>query len=185
MADETRRARDLALMDAIDAYSREQLEIEVWRVVRDGRDPLQGGPSLSRWCNGTFEVLYTALDKNGAIAEIHSLLSLQPVFPSKVKWHVYKLRVSTQQALRLADMKSLAGLGVDVSRYSDRRYDRTQEIADVANFLGFDGVVVPSARWDCSNLVLFTDRLAPDQIEIVSDAENPIDWDAWRKEHRK
>jgi hypothetical protein len=34
--------------------------------------------------------------------------------------------------------------------------DRTQEIADSAYFLGFDGLIAPGARWACLNLVLFT-----------------------------
>ena len=74
MSEPPRRARDLQLLDAIDAFTREPLDAEVWRVVADGRDPVLGSPSLSRWCDGTFDVLYTSLERDGAIAEIHALL---------------------------------------------------------------------------------------------------------------
>ena len=184
MSDEARRARDLALLDAIDAFKREPFAAAVWRVVREGRDPVLGAPSRSRWCNGSFDVLYSSLERDGAIAEVHWLLSQQPVFPSKVRWSAYQIKVSATQTLRLADLPTLGRLGVDVARYRERVYERTQEIADAAYFLGFDGLVAPNARWPCANLVLFTDRLATEQIEIGGGPAEAIDWDVWRKRAR-
>jgi hypothetical protein len=180
-----REARDLQLLDAVDAFGREAVDGTVWRVVREGGDPLSGRPSLSRWCNGTFDVLYTSLERDGALAEIHALLSLQPVFPSRIRWFAHELRVSSAQTLRLADLASLARLGVNTDHYSDRDYSRTQPIADAAFFLGFDGLLAPSARWRCSNLVLFTDRIAPHQIEVASSESLPIAWDEWRKRTKR
>ena len=145
---------------------------------------MQGSPSRSRWSNGTFDVLYTAFERDGAIAEIHALLALQPVFPSKDRWFVHTLQVSTASALRLADLAALGALGVDTGRYGERDYSRTQEIADAAYFLGFDGLVVPSARWKCSNLVLFTDRIAPEKIEVVG-SEEQVAWAEWRRTQRR
>lgn len=185
MTGDRRRARDLELLDAIDAFRREALDAEVWRVVRAGRDPALGSPSRSRWCNGSFDVLYTSLEQDGAIAEIHALLSLQPVFPSKDRWFASKLKVRAAQTLRFADFAILAKLGVDAARYRERDYGRTQEIADAAFFLGFDGLVAPSARWTCLNLVLFTDRIPPDRIEVVETSQLPVSWESWRKRPRR
>lgn len=179
-----RRARDLDLLDLVDAFAREPFDGRVWRVVRDGRDPMIGAPSLSRWCNGGFDILYTSLERNGAIAEIHALLSLQPVFPSKPKWFCSELRVRAARTLRIADLGALQKLGVDTAAYRERRYERTQEIADAAYFFDFDGLIAPSARWDCANLMLFTGKLAPDDIEIVASAPEAIDWRAWRASRR-
>jgi len=74
----------------------------------------------------------------------------------------------------------LAGLGVDIDRYRSREYGRTQEIADAALFLGFSGLVVPSARWDCPNLVVFTEKIEPGQLTLVG-SPNRVDWDVWRE----
>ena len=175
MAADLRKARDLALLDAIDALPREPFEGRVWRVVREGRDPVLGGPSQSRWCTGEFDVLYTSLDRDGAIAEIHALLSLQPVFPSKMRWECHALEVKTLKTLRLADLPTLEKLGVDASAYRQRRYEQTQNIADAAFFLGFDAVAAPSARWNCHNLMLFTDRLVPGDIELTSERAAQVD----------
>src|SRR5262249_21307951 len=163
--EQSRRARDFQLLDLLDEFARGAVDAEVWRLVRAGRDPTLGSSSQSRWCNGAFDVLYTSFARDGAIAEIYSLLSLQPVFPSKISWSVNKLKITAFQTLSLADLGVLAKLGVNTDRYRDREYQRTQEIADAAHFLGFDGLIAPSARWECSNLVLFTDRIAPNQIQ--------------------
>jgi hypothetical protein len=176
--------RDPDLLDALDALPREPLSGNVWRVVREARDPLQGVPSHSRWCDGGFDVLYTSLERDGAIAEIHAFLCAQPIFPSRPVWRCHGLRVATRRTLRLADLAALARLGVDLSTWKDRRYGRTQEIADAAHFLDFDGLIAPSARWDCRNLMLFTGRLAPDDIVAANSDGEVIDWGEWRKEMR-
>jgi RES domain-containing protein len=153
-------------------------------VVREGRDPLEGGRSASRWCNGTFDVLYTSLQRDGAIAEIEALLSLQPVFPSRIAFQVHRVSISVQQSLHLTDLPSLAKLGVDVDRYREREYAQTQRIADAAYFLGFDGLLVPSARWACTNAFLFTERIAPACLALEETEANSIDWQDWRRRNR-
>jgi RES domain-containing protein len=177
-----RKARDLALLDALDACPREDFEGIAWRIVRDGRDPLLGSPSGARWDPGTFDVLYTALSREGAMAEIHFHLSRQPVFPSKVRFHLYELSVRAERLLRLPDMGALEQLGIEGDKYAELLYARTQEIGDAAQFLGFSGMIVPSARWSGLNLMLFTDRLEPAALSVRSD--EAIDWTAWRRAQR-
>ena len=116
------------------------------------------------------------MERDGAIAEIHALLSLQPVFPFDMRWDCYELKVRSPKTLRIADLPALEKLGVDTARYEERRYDRTQSLADAAFFLGFDGLIAPSARWACRNLMLFTSRLALTDVELASDAGVEIDW---------
>jgi len=181
VAPDIRKARDLSLLDSIDALDREAVSLNAWRVVRFGRDPLQGSPSRSRWCNETFDALYSSLERDGAIAEVFSLLNSQPVFPSKIEARVHLVSVNLTKILRLDGPGSLAALGVDISRFKERDYLRTQAIADAAHFLDFEGLIVPSARWNCSNLVIFSDRIAPDAISHKGSEPDPIDWAAWRR----
>jgi RES domain-containing protein len=176
--------RDLALLDLIDAFSREAFTTEVWRICRDGRDPIQGAASRSRWCNGDFDVLYTSFERDGALAEIHALLTLQPVFPSKVVSRVHRLSISVTRTLRLADLLTLERLGVDTSHYGTRDYTKTQAIADAAYFLDFDGIIAPSARWPCLNAMLFTERLADKAILIQHTESDPVDWATWQRARR-
>ncbi len=173
------RARDFDLLDALDALPRIAVDNTVWRVVRQARDPLLCRPSLGRWDLGHFDVLYTAFDPDGAISEMYFHLSRQPVFPTEPVFTLNEIEVSTRSTLKFADLTEFATLGVDPADYSDILYERTQEIGDAAAFLGFDGLIAPSARWDCLNLAIFCGSLSPG--DLVLTASSTIDWDDWRE----
>jgi len=90
----------------------------------------------------------------------------------------------------LADLAALAALGADTARYGilsyaerSQEYPRPQDIAEAAHFVGFDGLIVPSARFECLNVVLFSNRIPPESLEKVRD-DGAIDWDEWRQRSR-
>ncbi|KND16106.1 hypothetical protein ADZ37_24930 [Pannonibacter phragmitetus] len=182
----TRRSRDSALIDAIEALPPVQFEGTVWRVVRKGRSPVDCARSGGRWDDGTFDVLYTSQQRDGAIAEMYFHLGRgQPVFPSKVEYGVHELDVKLDNALQLVDLGALQRLGLETSRYGQLSYDRasdeyprSQDIAEAAHFLEFDGLIVPSARWDCMNVILFCDRVPPGATEIAAD-HGLVNWPGW------
>lgn len=178
-----RRARDVALLDVLDALPRVAIDQTIWRVVHRDRDPLLCHRSAGRWDLGHFDVLYTALDADGAIAEMYFHLSRQPVFPSTAPFTLNEIAVKTRSTLRFADLRALEPLGVTAEGYSSLLYARTQEIGDAAAFLGFDGLVAPSARWDGLNLVLFCDNLSPEDLKLRR--STAVDWNAWREKHGK
>lgn len=178
-----RRARDMELLDALDALDRVSINDNVWRVVRDKRDPLQGHPSAGRWDPGQFDVLYTSFEPDGAISEMHFHLSRQPVFPSKVQFYLHEIAVTTRSTLKFADLRQLEPLGVEANRYTGVLHPRTQMIGDAAAFLGFDGIIAPSARWPCLNLVIFSDQINPDDLEVKK--STLVDWAQWRQAHEK
>jgi RES domain len=182
------RARDNTLIDAIEGIAGSPYDARVWRVVRKGKDVLMPSAPGGRWDDGTFDALYTSEVADGAAAEMFFHLSRgQPVIPSKISYHLYEIRVRTQNALHLQDLAAIARLGVDIGRYgvlsyNDRQqeYPRTQEVGEAAHFIGFDALVVPSARWEAMNVVLFDDRLGPEGSEVIRD-HGPIDWNVWQK----
>ncbi len=173
-----RRARDHRLLDALGTLEPEPFEGTAWRVVRFGRPPLQGSSARGRWSPGHFDVLYTSLEPDGARAEAYFHLARQPVFPAHLRYRLYELTIKTKQTLRLASTEALFRLDVEEARYRELYYDRTQAISDAARFMGFDGLIVPNARWDCLNLVIFTDAVDLDEIEI--EERSAIDWNLWR-----
>src|SRR5712691_7442711 len=173
-----RKARDLELLDEIDKFARTVFEGQVWRVVRESRDVLQASPVGARWDPRSFDVLYTSLDREGALEEVYFHLSRQPVFPA-IPFQVHRLRVRTRKTLRLQEMQVLQKLGVDIENYVNMDYSRTQAIGDAAFFLGFDGVIVPSARSQSLNLVLFADRMEVTDTEV--EHSEAVDWRTWRR----
>ena len=174
-----RKPRDPGLLDALDVFDRVSYAGEIWRVVRDGRDPLQGSTSGGRWDPTLFDVLYTSLDPDGAVAEVHFHLSRQPVFPSKIRYGLHRIRVKTERTLRFPDLDVMVPLGVDPTRYREILYEPTQAIGDAAYFLGFDSIIAPNARWSCQNLILFTDQIQVLNLEVIESSE--VNWTKWRK----
>jgi len=174
-----RRVHDDRLLDALDELEGSAFDGTIWRVVREGRSVLDGSRGSGRWNPSDLNVLYSARKADGAIAEIYFHLSRgQPVFPSRMKHRLFELKVITDRTLMLANMADLVALGVDEAQYSHILYARTQEIAAAAAFMGFDGIISPSARYDCDNLMLFLDGFNLENIKTV--AETPIDWAEWR-----
>lgn len=187
MARPTKR-RDNQLIDAIEAIPPTPFSGNVWRVVREGRDPLDCSRSGGRWDDGSFDVLYTSLEREGALAEMYFHLKRgQPIFPTRVHYELYELALAMDATLKLLNLEDLARLGVASEgygrlSYQDKaaEYPRTQDIAEVAHFLEFDGLLVPSARWNCMNAVVFCERSPPDQREVLA-SHGLIDWTGWEK----
>ena len=187
----SRSVRDSDLLDALEAIQPEPYEGPSWRVVRESRDPLICSSAGGRWDDATFDVLYTSTARDGAIAEMHFHLSRGlPVMPSKLRYWVFELTVSLRRMLHMPSLASLMALGLDTARYGQlsyqerqQEYSRTQDIAEAAHFLEFDGLMVPSARWDCTNIVVFCDRVPPEALAVAKD-HGLINWAAWRSAER-
>jgi hypothetical protein len=171
---------DSTLIDALETRAAEAFAGPVWRVTRAGRDALYGSTAPGRWSPGDdARVLYTSLERDGALAEIGFRLSLEPVWPSRIAHEVHRIEARTGRTLRFADVAALVPLGVDPARWTGFDYTATRAIAAAAHFLEFDGLIVPSARADCANLVVFLDNLPADRRLRIEETA-PVDWAAWR-----
>ncbi len=154
---------------------------EVWRVAAQGRDPLRGSAAEGRWSTGEgADVLYTSLAREGALAEIGFRLSIEPVWPSRLRHELHRIAARTRRALRFDDVSALAPLGVEVARYGSFDYRATQAVAAAARFLEFDSLIVPSARSPALHLVVFLDQIVDSGALTVLGTET-VDWDAWRR----
>jgi hypothetical protein len=181
MGDRGRRVHDKDVLDALEAIGAQPFDGQVWRVTRSGRDPARGSAASGRWSPpGEFEVLYTSLERDGALAEIGHRLSLEPVWPSRLVHKVHKLTIHAERALRLPNLQTLQTLGVDTARYEKYDYSATQAIAAAAQFLGFDALIVPNARHRGLNLVGLLENLDPGAAVAIVPSEI-VDWSDWRR----
>jgi hypothetical protein len=183
-----RPARDSRLLDAVEALPTEVFSGTVYRVVREGRDPIQCSSVGGRWDDRTFDVLYTSTTADGATSEMYYHLSRgQPVIPSLVQYRLHELNVTLATCVWIKSLDQLGSLGLNVAvfgqlSYFERQleYPRTQEIAEAAHFHGRDGMLVSSARSEHPNVVVFCDPAGPEAIEVVRDHGN-IAWEEWRR----
>jgi hypothetical protein len=101
------------------------------------------------------------------------------VWPSRIEHEIHTIEIGTEKTLRFADVESLVRFGVDPGCYRGFDYSATQAIAAAANFLEFDGLLVPSARADCLNLAVLVEHAANRSIVVTGSV--PVDWESWRK----
>jgi hypothetical protein len=178
------RRHDRTILDALESREHEDFSGQVWRVTGRGRDPLRGSIAEGRWTPpGEFEVLYTSLERDGALSEVGFRLSLEPVWPSKLHHDLHRIEVRAHRSLRFPDVASLVPFGVEVARYTSFDYGATQAVAAAARFLEFDSLIVPSARSPAMHLVLFIDAIIESDVLTLL-ATEPVDWEAWRLNRR-
>ena len=176
---------DPELLDKLAGFRTEPFEGKVFRCTRMTLDPTAYSTWGGRWApKGDIPVLYTSMEPDGAVAELSFHLSQVTPAPSKPIM-LHTLNVSATQTLRLI-RADLSALGVDMSRFGEIGYPRTQDIGSAVAFLENDGLIVPSARWECENLILFDDGSLTTKLDPVGIAQS-VDWQAWnqRNSHGK
>jgi len=169
--------REPELLDYLAALPRNEFSGSVFRATRLGLDPLAPSTAGGRWMlqDGT-AVLYTSEQKEGALAELCFHLSMITPLPSKPVM-IHEVRVQLKNAIRLTKA-NLEELGVEGVNFLEINYQRTQLVGDAISFLGADGLLVPSARWNCWNVVIFCDNHSMNlPLELLRSEE--IEWQQW------
>jgi hypothetical protein len=169
---------DQTLLDWLARAETEPFEGLVYRATRPNLDPLIPSTNGGRWMPANMEpVLYTSLERDGALAEIVHHWSLLTPPPSKpVLVHTLKLRV--RKCLVLTPTH-LGQLGVTWPDTKSLQISRTQAIGAAGAYLGFDSIRVPSARRENDNLVIvFTNHEGGDAGPTLSGSET-VDWRSW------
>jgi RES domain-containing protein len=170
---------DADLLDRLGAFAPIAFDGVTFRATRLGLNPLTPSLAGGRWTpKDVTPILYTSLERNGALAEISFHLSQLAPRPSKPVT-VHRIRATARTAIRLL-RADLISLGVDWDQYGSIGYQRTQEIGAAVAFLECDGLIAPSARWSCENLMLFMNNHAlANRLEL--DTSETVEWVAWAR----
>ena len=147
-----------------------------------GLDPLAPSTSGGRWVPPNEKsVIYTSKEREGALAEVAFHWSQLTPFPSKPV-ALHRIRLTAEKTLRLI-LTDLEALGIDQTTYWTVNYQRTQEIGAAVAFLECDGLIVPSARWQCENFVLFLDNHSVNnELEVIR--TEITDLRIWARDHQ-
>lgn len=131
---------------------------------------------------GQTPTLYTSTQVDGALAEISFHWGQLSPAPSKPA-ALHRILLGTRKSIRLA-RTDLVALGVNWDRYTEIAYDRTQVIGAAVAHLECDGLIAPSARWRCDNVMVFiANHLGDDELATLLSTEE-VDWIAWVRAHR-
>ena len=173
---------DPELTEKLSNFSTVQFNNDVYRATAKSIiDPIAPSRNGGRWIpRNECPVLYTSCKREGALAEISFHLANHTPLPSKPV-SLHRISVSTHKTLRLINT-NLKDLGVEEEMYSTINYEKTQQIGSAVNFLGCDGLIIPSARWNCENLVIFDDHHSIESDLQLLDTE-VVNWKLWAQEN--
>ena len=174
---------DSDLLDKLSELSLIELSCDTYRATRNNLDPLAPSTNGGRWMlEGEYSVLYTSLERDGALAELTYHWGMLTPLPSKPAV-LSRISVGLKSTLHIvqADLKSL---GVDLDDANNRQceFNKMRRIGAAAAFLDIHGLIVPSVRWDCDNLIIFTDNLHESEELKLVDIEE-VDWKQWGKDN--
>jgi RES domain len=177
---------DQDLVDRLSELPTKPFKGKVFRATGVSIDPTAPSINGGRWSPAPdgdpgIYVLYTSLERDGAIAEMCAFLSELTPIPKPRPIKITRLALTTSRILRLA-RGDLTALGVDMSRYGERDYGRTQKIGAALSFLGLDGLIAPSARWPCDNLMVFMENHALTE-QLEPNGEEQVEWRSWAEQH--
>jgi RES domain-containing protein len=122
----------------------------------------------ARWNPPDVAALYGSFELDTAIAEGDHLIAVQGL-PLKTSRTVYTIGLELHNVLELTNEDVLEKLGLPpLVREAD---DPTpcQVVGGAAEWLGHDGIIVPSVRHSGQNFVIYTAKMRPTaRLEVVS-----------------
>ena len=111
----------------------------------------------ARWNAPEVPAIYTSLDRDVVIAESEHQIRAQPNRPW-AKRSIYRIAVALENVVDLTDWSVLRRLKLSPDMLQDVDLSRCQQIGSAAEHLGHDGLLVPSARVEGTNLVIYPNR---------------------------
>jgi len=127
----------------------------------------------ARWNPPEIAAMYTSLARDIAIAEADYQINLQPIRP-RARRVVYRIEVALNSVIDLSDSLSLSRLGLNEESLASIEHSGCQGIGGAVEWLEHDGLLVPSARAEGVNLVIFPNRKKPNyRFEVLDSEELP------------
>ncbi|HEV7242714.1 MAG TPA: RES family NAD+ phosphorylase [Thermoanaerobaculia bacterium] len=157
------------MLDILQTAGVSAWEGTVYRHMFGALSPAHSNTTGARWNPPPLEAIYTSCERETALAEAEYSIASQPLRP-KAKRTLYTIRVSLQNVVDLTAPGLLPLLGItdDVLSGSDQSSCRL--IGAAVNWLGYDGLLVPSARCGGgTNLVIYRQDPSIDVFEVTSE----------------
>lgn len=127
----------------------------VYRHMFGLNEPTHANTHGARWNDTGLAAIYTSCERETALTEAEYYISMQPLRP-RAKRTLYTVRVSLKNAIDLTPSHLLAQLGITDAVLASPDHSPCRMIAGAVQWLGHDGLLVPSARRrGGTNLVIY------------------------------
>lgn len=142
----------------------------VYRHMFGLNEAIHANTHGARWNDSGLAAIYTSCERETALAEADYYIGLQPVRP-RAKRTLYTIRVSLKNVIDLTAPDLLLQLGITDAVLSSPDHAPCRTIAGAVNWLGHDGLLVPSARrGGGTNLVIYQQDPSTSEFDVI-DAE--------------
>lgn len=112
----------------------------------------------ARWNPPGVDAIYASLERETALAEGEHRLQAEPIRP-RAKRTLYVLHVRLAAVIDLRDDLARHKLGLSEEDLADNDMARTAQVGGAVEWLGSDGLLVPSVRALGTNLVIYPNRM--------------------------
>lgn len=127
----------------------------VYRHMFGRNEPTHANTLGARWNDNGLAAIYTSCERETALREAEYYISLHPLRP-RAKRTLYTIRVSLKNVIDLTAPDLLSELGITDAVLASPDHAPCRTIAGAVNWLGHDGLLVPSARRrGGTNLVIY------------------------------
>lgn len=142
------------LLDVIEGFTAGPFDGEVYRHMFNDYSPSRVNVYGARWNPPEVAALYTSLQRETCLAEAEHAIAIQPLRP-RAKRTLYRVHVRLSAVVSLSTAEDLRAVGLDLDALRDDDHSRCRLVGGAVKHLGHDGLLVPSARADGVNLVIF------------------------------
>jgi RES domain-containing protein len=142
------------LLDQIALLTAAPWEGEVWRHMFGDLPPTRENSRGARWNPPDVHAIYTSLGREVAKAEGDYIVSMQPI-PVRARRVLHRMKVRLESVVDARSLEALAPLGITPDDLVDMTHRQCRLVGGAVEFLGHDGLLVPSARSSGVNLVIY------------------------------
>lgn len=171
------------IVEQLDRLSRTTFRGTTYRHLSWAYAPISGeGARVNggRWNPPeSFPVLYTSPSLGVIVAEIRRTAARTNVAPENLlPRRLVRYEVATQRMLDLTDADNLAPLGLTHATITGDDVIPTRAIGEAAHYVGFEGIVAPSAAARGITVSIFIARLVPGSVVRIINETNVESLDA-------
>lgn len=159
---------DPELLDSLESLPTIDWSGSVWRHMFNDYMPDRVNTSGARWNPPEVGAIYTALERDTAIAEGQHAIDMQSR-PFHTRRVVYEVNVLVSDLIDLTRPAALDAVGLRVEDVQSDDFVLCQKVGGAAAWLERGGLIVPSARAASGNLVILVGAASTyDDMRIIS-----------------
>jgi len=155
------------MLDILQSAAVSAWEGTVYRHMFGSHPAARSNTEGARWNAPGLGAIYTSCERETALAEAEYYISMQPLRP-RAKRTLFTIHVSLKNAIDLTAGDLLARLGITHDVLCSIDHSPCRTLGEAVNWLGHDGLLVPSARRSGgTNVVIFQQDLAISAFEVT------------------